>query len=146
MNYKIIFLLCLFLILVQLLRYFRQKRQQNPFKAKQTASKTPKPQIMRPKTEKDCPRCRAAVADGSASVSGCRHSPIPWRQVKNRRGKKKTIRTQNYFCSNEACAHYLIIDEEIHALVGDGKHGKYEDIQDLLCQACLLYTSDAADE
>jgi transposase-like protein len=30
----------------------------------------------------------------------------------------------------------LITDEEIHALVGDGKHGRHEDIQDLLCQAC----------
>ncbi len=136
MTHKIVFLLCLFLILVQLLRFFRQKRQQNPLKAKQTASKTPKPQIMRPKTEKDCPECSAAIADGPASVSQCHHSPIPWRQVKSTRGKKKTIRTQNYFCSNETCAYYLITDEDVHALVGYGNHGKYEDIQNLRCQAC----------
>jgi len=27
----------------------------------------------------------------------------------------------------------LITDDKIHALVGYGKHGKYEDIQDLIC-------------
>ena len=134
MTHKIIFLLCLFLILVQLLRYFRQKRQQNPFRAKQTTSKTPKPQMMRPKTEKDCPHCRAGIAAKPvSSVNRCQHSPIPWRQVKSRRDKKKTIRTQNYFCSNEVCAYYLITDQNIHALVGDGKHGKHEDIQYLIC-------------
>ena len=136
MNYTIIFLLCLLLILVQLLQFFGQKRQQNRLRAKQSASKTPKPQIMRPKTEKDCPHCRAGVADEPASVGCCNHSPIPWRQVKSTRGKKKTIRTQNYFCSNEICVYYLIRDQNIHALVGNGKHGKHEDIQDLLCQAC----------
>jgi transposase-like protein len=30
----------------------------------------------------------------------------------------------------------LITNDKIHALVGDGKHGKYEDIQDLICQVC----------
>jgi hypothetical protein len=75
------------------------------------------------------------VAAGVLSIP-CWHALIPWCQVKSRRGKKKTIRTQNYFCSNEACAYYLITDQDIHALVGDGKHGKVEDIQDLLCQAC----------
>jgi hypothetical protein len=135
MNYKTIFLLSLFLILVQLFGLFRQKRQQNSIKAKQSGSKSPKSQMMRPKTEKDCPQCRT-MADGLGSFSRCNHSPLPWRQVKSPRGKKKTIRTQNYFCSNEVCAYYLITDQAIHALVGNGKHGKYEDIQDLLCQAC----------
>jgi transposase-like protein len=30
----------------------------------------------------------------------------------------------------------LITDEKIHELVGYGTHGKYEDVQDLICQAC----------
>ena len=118
MNYTTIFLLCLLLILVQLLQFFGQKRQQNLLRAKQSASKTPKHQIMRPKTEKDCPHCRAAVAYGPATVSSCNHSPIPWRQVKSTRGEKQTLRTQNYFCSNEVCAYYLITDQNIHAWWG----------------------------
>ena len=61
---------------------------------------------------------------------------MPWNSVKGKGGKKKTIQTQGYFCSNPACAYYLITDETIHAQVGDGSHGKYEAIQDLLCQGC----------
>ena len=52
-------------------------------------------------------------------------------------GKKKKICTQTYFCSNPRWYYYLIDDESIHALVGFGKHGKYETIQDLRCQFCL---------
>jgi predicted amidophosphoribosyltransferase len=32
--------------------------------------------------------------------------------------------------------YYRIMDERIHALVGYGHHGKYERIQDLICQVC----------
>ena len=135
MNYQTIFLICLFLILIQLLQFFGQKKQQNLRRAKQSASKTPKHQIMRPKTEKDCPQCRASLAADPAPVP-CSHTPIPWSQVKSKRGRKKKISTQHYFCSNETCTYYQITDEAIHALVGDGEHGTYEDIQDFLCQAC----------
>lgn len=135
MNYQTIFLICLFLILIQLLQFFGQKRQQNLLRAKQSASKTPKHQIMRPKTEKDCPQCRTSLAADPTPVP-CSHTPIPWSQVKSKRGRKKKIATQHYFCSNKTCTYYRITDETIHALVGDGEHGTYEDIQDLLCQAC----------
>ena len=56
--------------------------------------------------------------------------------MKGQGGRKKTISTQNYFCSNLECEYYLIADEQIHALVAYGHHGKYEEIRDLKCQAC----------
>ncbi|MCJ7433633.1 MAG: hypothetical protein MUO77_09115, partial [Anaerolineales bacterium] len=56
--------------------------------------------------------------------------------MKSNRGRKKTISTQYQFCSHHDCKYYLIADENIHALVGSGTHGKYEEIQDLICQAC----------
>jgi IS1 family transposase len=62
--------------------------------------------------------------------------PDPWSEVKSNRGRKKTISTQYQFCSHPVCKYYLIADENIHALVGSGTHGKYEEIQDLICQAC----------
>ena len=39
-------------------------------------------------------------------------------------------------CPNQECEYYGIADESIHALVGYGNHGKQEQIQDLICQAC----------
>jgi hypothetical protein len=60
---------------------------------------------------------------------------VSWVEKKSKRGRKKTIYTRHQFCSNPDCDYYLITDEKIHALVGDGKHGKYEDIQGLICQA-----------
>jgi len=99
-------------------------------------SSTPKPPQLKPKSDKDCPQCRDAISHGEPVPDTCTHVPTPWNIVKGKGGKKKTIRTQGYFCSNPACAYYLITDETIHALVGDGSHGKYEDIQDLICQAC----------
>jgi len=49
---------------------------------------------------------------------------------------KKKISTEGYFCPNVGCEYYGITDEETHALVGDGEHGKWEAIQDLKCEAC----------
>ena len=91
---------------------------------------------MRPKTSKDCPQCCTSLDAGSASSAPNPKTPIPWSDVKSKKGRKKKIRTQNYFCSNQKCDYYLITDQKVHALVGDGTHGKYELIQDFLCQAC----------
>ena len=76
------------------------------------------------------------MASGVPHLSVCTHTPVPWSQKKGKGGRKKGISTQNYFCSNPDCNYYLITDERIHALVGYGLHGKYEEIQDLFCQAC----------
>jgi len=44
--------------------------------------------------------------------------------------------TGGFACPNRACQYYGITDAQIHALVGDGSHGRAERIQTFLCQAC----------
>lgn len=56
--------------------------------------------------------------------------PMAWREQKGSGGPKKKISTRGYFCPNEGCEYYCIADERIHALVGYGRHGKYEEIRD----------------
>jgi hypothetical protein len=53
----------------------------------------------------------------------------PWSEVKSHRGAPKHIATQGYACANPACAYFGITDAKLHALVGDGTHGKCERIQ-----------------
>ena len=95
--------------------------------------KTPRP--LKPKTEDDCPFCRADKVSPLEKPE-IRLSLRPWSEVRNRRGGKKTIYTQGHACNNPKCIYYRIKDERIHALVGYGSHGKHEKVQDLMCQAC----------
>jgi len=56
--------------------------------------------------------------------------------VKSRRGAPKRIDTEGFACPNALCPYFGITDAQIHALVGDGKHGQAERIQTFRCQAC----------
>jgi IS1 family transposase/transposase-like protein len=56
--------------------------------------------------------------------------------VKSRRGAPKRIQTEGFACPNQQCPYFGITDDRIHALVGDGKHGRAERIQTFRCQAC----------
>jgi IS1 family transposase/transposase-like protein len=87
---------------------------------------------MKPRSEKDCPHCQQTLTSEKTRVV----LPTPWYQRKGKGGPKKTVPTRHQFCSNPNCDYYLITDENVHALVGYGSHGKYEHIQDLFCQAC----------
>jgi IS1 family transposase len=60
----------------------------------------------------------------------------PWREVKSRRGAPKGVYTAGFACPNPKCFYFGITDDQIHALVGDGKHGCAERIQTFRCQAC----------
>ncbi len=60
----------------------------------------------------------------------------PWRDLKSRRGAPKRIATDGFACPNPACLYRGIDDAQVHALVGDGTHGKSERIQTFRCQAC----------
>jgi IS1 family transposase len=60
----------------------------------------------------------------------------PWRERKSRRGAPKRIATEGFGCPNRHCVYYRVTDAQIHAVVGDGKHGKRERIQTFRCQAC----------
>src|SRR5262249_4250815 len=57
-------------------------------------------------------------------------------EVKSRRGAPKRILTEGFACPNPQCAYFGNTDAQIHALVGDGKHGQAEQIQTFRCQAC----------
>ncbi|MGZ3643602.1 MAG: hypothetical protein ACXVCM_07090 [Ktedonobacteraceae bacterium] len=46
------------------------------------------------------------------------------------------MNTQGYACPNRQCLYFGNTDAQIHALVGDGKHGQAEPIQTFRCQAC----------
>ena len=91
--------------------------------------------LLKPRTPDACPACRrqrALPAAARAPVSPVR----PWREVKSRRGAPKRIATDGFACPNPACTYYRITDAAIHALVGDGTHGRVERIQTFRCQAC----------
>src|ERR1700694_681680 len=48
--------------------------------------------------------------------------------MKSRRGAPKRVNTEGFDCPNRTCLYFGITDASIHALVGDGKHGKTERI------------------
>jgi len=102
-------------------------------KKKREAKQTRKPRLMKPKSERDCPFC---VKDKGKLGSPKPEMPMAWSLRKGRGGPIKKISTQGYFCSNITCEYYGISDENIHALVGYGNHGKQELIRDFKCQAC----------
>src|SRR5260221_4859785 len=60
----------------------------------------------------------------------------PWCEVKGRRGAPKRVNTEGFACPNPQCAYFGITDGQIHALVGDGKHGHAEQIQTFRGPAC----------
>ena len=102
-------------------------------KKKKGAAQPRKPRLMKPKSEQDCPFCMKGKGRQELPKP---EMPTAWSLRKGRGGPKKIISTQGYFCPNKECEYYGITDENIHALVGYGRHGKQEPIQDLKCQAC----------
>ena len=88
-----------------------------------------------PRCPDDCPACR--LASTPASASGPAPALVrPWCEMKSRRGAPKRVNTEGYACPNQRCAYFGITESQIHALVGDGKHGQAEQIQTFRCQAC----------
>jgi len=91
--------------------------------------------LLKPRCPDDCPTCR--LASSASSGGGPLPAPVrPWREVKSRRGAPKRVNTEDFACPNHLCPYFGITDEQIHALVGDGKHGHIERIQTFRCQAC----------
>jgi IS1 family transposase len=89
--------------------------------------------LLKPRCPDDCPACRLA----STPSSGGELAPArPWREGKSRRGAPKRVNTEGFACPNPKCSYVGITDDQIHALVGDGKHGRAERIQTFRCQAC----------
>jgi hypothetical protein len=91
--------------------------------------------LLKPRTPSDRPSCRRQAAATLATASPNLSVP-PWRDRKSRRGAPKRIATHGFACPHPACPHYQVSDAQIHALSGDGTHGKTERIQTFRCQAC----------
>src|SRR5258708_15533318 len=93
----------------------------------------PTPRPLKPRPPDDCPACRVTSQLALPPAS----TPLkPYSQVKAPRGRKKKLATAGFACSNPDCLYYGIADDQIHALVGYGGHGRQEYIRDLKCQAC----------
>src|SRR5216683_3970086 len=106
-----------------------------PSSSKGGAKRTTLHRLLKPRSPDNCPACRL----GSTPSSGARPAPAPvrpWSEVKSRRGAPKRIDTDGFACPNALCPYFGITDAQIHALVGDGKHGQAERIQTFRCQAC----------
>jgi transposase-like protein/IS1 family transposase len=91
--------------------------------------------LLKPRCPDDCPACRLA----STASSGEEPAPgpvRPWREIKSCRGAPKRVNTEGFACPNPQCPYCGITDAQVHALVGDGKHGHAEQIQTFRCQAC----------
>ena len=93
------------------------------------------PRLLKPRCPDDCPACRLASPVSSSGEPAS--APVgPWREVKSRRGAPKRVNTAGFACPNRSCLYFGNTDDQIHALVGDGKHGQAERIQTFRCQAC----------
>jgi len=88
--------------------------------------------LLKPRTPLDCPICRLC----SSSVRPAPAPVRPWSEVKSRRGAPKRVNTDGFACPNPQCRYCGITDAHVHALVGDGKHGRAERIQTFRGLAC----------
>ncbi len=107
----------------------------NPLDSRVGTIRTKIQRLLKPRTPLDCPACRLS----STLPSGVGSAPLPvrpWREVKSRRGAPKRIDTQGFACPNHQCPYFGITDAHIHALVGDGTHGRVEQIQTFRGPAC----------
>ena len=91
--------------------------------------------LLKSRCPDDCPACRLA-----STPSPCvRPAPAlvrPWGEVKSRRGAPKRVNTEGFACPNPQCLYFGRTDASMHALVGDGKHGRAEQIQTFRGPAC----------
>jgi transposase-like protein len=125
----VFFILCL--ALLWLLCWFPLRPSTSSGKAKRTTVQ----RLLKPRYPDDCPACR--LGSRPSSAGGQASAPVrPWREVKSRRGAPKRVNTEGYACPNRQCRYFGNTDAHFHALVGDGKHGRAEQIQTFRCQAC----------
>ena len=126
-------ILGILILCFELYRLLRGNWIRRFLKKKKGAAQPRKPLVMRPKSDRDCP---FFVKEKGRQGSPKPEMPTAWSLRKGRGGPIKKISTQGYFCPNPDCEYFGIPDDNIHALVGYGSHGKQEPIQDLRCQAC----------
>ena len=91
--------------------------------------------LLKPRTPLDCPACRLSHTL-SSDVGLAPRLVRPWCEVKSRRGAPKRLNTAGFACPNHQCPYFGITDAHIHALVGDGPHGRTARIQTFRGPAC----------
>ena len=136
MNFPLFLLVCLVICSVVLLCTHGFPHHGLVQSRAEASVRTSLHRLLKPRTPDDCPACRRAptASLGTEPVP----APVrPWREVRSRRGAPKRIPTEGFACPNPQCTYFGITDASIHALVGDGKHGRSERIQTFRCQACL---------
>jgi hypothetical protein len=129
MAFQVFVFLLVFLFLLSLALLWRLGwLPLQPSHSAVASRRSPVHRLLKPRTPLDCPACRL----GSTSSSGVEPPPVrPWCEVKSRRGAPKRIPTEGFACPNQQCLYCGITVAHIHALVGDGKHGRAEPIGDL---------------
>jgi hypothetical protein len=136
MAFHVFLFLLVFFLLLSLARLGRLCwLPLQPFHSRGRAMHSTTQRLLKPRTPVDCPAC--CLASTASSAGGPAPAPVrPWREVKSRRGAPKRVNTEGYACPNQQCPYFGITDAHVHALVGDGKHGRLERIQTFRCQAC----------
>jgi len=138
-----LFLLVVFLLCLALLRRLCWLHHQ-PSHSPGGAMHSRAHRLLKPRSPDDCPTGRLASTASSGGEPAS--APVrPWREVKSRPGAPKRVNTEGFACPNRTCPSSGITDADIHALVGDGKHGQAERIQTFRCQACRTTFSTRRD-
>jgi IS1 family transposase len=130
-----LFLLVFFYLLILALLWCLDWLPLQPSSSRGVAKRSTRQRLLKPRSPDDCPACR--LASPPTSGAGPAPTPVrPWSEVKSRRGAPKRVNTDGYACPNQQCYYFGNTDARVHALVGDGKHGRAEQIQTFRCQAC----------
>ncbi len=130
-----LFLLVFFLLLSLALLWRLSWFHLQPSYSKAAKRRTLVQRLLKPRSPDDCPACRLA----STRSLGAEPVPAPmrpWREKKSRRGAPKRVNTEGFACPNPQCPYAGITDAGVHALVGDGTHGRIERIQTFRGPAC----------
>ncbi len=122
-------LLCVLWVMV------RRARRHHAAQLDKSSTAAIRQRLLKPRRPDDCPTCCHQPVRPAPTTTPP-PSIRPWRELKSRRGAPRRIATDGFACPNPACAYYRITNAEVHALVGDGTHGKHERIQTFRCQAC----------
>jgi len=99
------------------------------------------PRRWKPRSPKDCPHCCQGLSLESCLVQ---RKVEPYATRKSTRGRKKEICTAGFACLNPLCDYFGVTDDQVHALVGNGKREIHNDIQQFRCQACKKDSPAAA--
>ena len=91
------------------------------------------PRRWKPRSPKDCPHCCQGLSLESRPLQ---REVEPYSKRKSTRGRKQEIPSAGFACLNPLCETFGITDDQVHALVGNGKRGINNDIQHFRCQRC----------